>query len=119
MRLALETDVRVVGEAGDGAEALKLVGELDPDVVVLDVWMPGIDGLAATQAITAVAPRCRVVILTLHDDAHTRRRAEQVGASDLVGKQARPEVLLAAIRRAAESSGPAASPATRPQPQCL
>ena len=56
MRLALETDVRVVGEAGDGAEALKLVGELDPDVVVLDVRMPGIDGLAATQAITAVAP---------------------------------------------------------------
>jgi DNA-binding NarL/FixJ family response regulator len=104
MCLELEADLQVVGEAGDGLEALRLAGELDPDVVVLEVALPGMDGLTAASVLGKAAPRSQVVFLTLHDDARTRRRAYLVGGLDLVGKHACPDVLVAAIRRAAAIS---------------
>jgi two-component system response regulator NreC len=101
MCLELEADLQVVGEAADGLEALRLAGELDPDVVVLEVALPGMDGLTAASVLGVAAPRTQVVFLTLHDDARTRRRARLVSGLDLVGKHTCPQVLMAAIRRAA------------------
>lgn len=105
MRLALESDVQIVGEASDATAALELAPVLCPDVVVMDIEMPGIDGLAATRELHTVAPHSAVVILTLYDDAATRRRAHDAGAVAFVGKHEAAEALPAAIRQAAEGAG--------------
>jgi DNA-binding NarL/FixJ family response regulator len=103
MRLELEPDVMVVGEAGDGVAALRLVDELAPDVVVMDVEMPVMDGIAATKALrrSPLGDRCAVVILSLYDDAVTQSRAHEAGAAEFVAKHRMDEPLLAAIRAAA------------------
>jgi len=101
MRLALEGDLRVIGEAGSGEEALTVVRALEPDVVLMDIEMPGMGGLATTQALRSFAPGSAVVTLSLHDDAESRARALAAGATAAVGKQAASEALLAAIRDAA------------------
>ena len=100
MRLALEPDMAVAGEADDGAAALDLVSTVRPDVVVMDAVMPGLDGLAATTALRTLSPRTAVVILSLYDDAAMRRRAGAVGAVAFVSKNEAPEALPNAIRRA-------------------
>ena len=73
--LALEPNMEVVGEASDGAEAISLAPTLHPDVVLMDVEMPGMDGISATATLRHVVPHSAVVILTLYDDAATRTRA--------------------------------------------
>ncbi|HZP56366.1 MAG TPA: response regulator transcription factor [Dehalococcoidia bacterium] len=100
MRLALEPDVEVVGEAGDGAAGLELIERLQPHVVLMDVAMPRLDGIAATARVKAVAPRTHVVVLTLHDDSDTRVRAKLAGAVALIGKHQCMDDLLAVIRAA-------------------
>lgn len=100
MRLTLEPDLVVVGEAGDGAGALSLAAEQLPDVVVMDVEMPGIDGITATEALLASLPQTRVVIVSIHDDCRTRERAEAAGATAFVSKTGCGEDLVAAVRRA-------------------
>lgn len=105
MRLALEPDLVVVGEAGDGVEALRGVFQLEPDVVVMDIAMPRMDGLAAAEALRTIAPACPVVMLTLHDNVATRERARQAGVAAFVGKQSDDAVLLAAIRQVAAAQG--------------
>ena len=101
LRLEPERDVTVVGEASTGAEALRLVPRLGPDVVVMDVALPGVNGIAATVALGALAPGSAVVILSLRDDAETRARAQTAGARAFVSKHQPGAMLLAAIRRAA------------------
>ncbi len=105
IRLVLEPDVEVVGEAGDGAGAISLVQILRPDVVLMDVKMPGMDGISTVRTPRALAPESTVVILSLYDDGRTRARAEEAGAAAFVAKHEVKETLLAAIRRAA-SRGP-------------
>lgn len=101
MRLALEPDLTVVGEAGDGAMALALVKALRPDVVVMDIDLPHLDGLTVTALLREIAPQSAVVVLSLQDDRATCSRARAAGAVAFVSKQARDEALLAAIRAAA------------------
>ena len=101
IRLVLEPDVEVVGEAGDGAGAISLAQSLRPDVILMDVRMPGMDGISTVRTLRAVAPESAVVILSLYDDARTRARAEEAGAAAFVAKHKVEETLLAAIRRAA------------------
>jgi DNA-binding NarL/FixJ family response regulator len=101
MRLSLEPDIAVVGEAANGAEALALAVRLRPDVILMDAQMPVLDGIAATEQIHVMAPQCAVVMLSLYDDPQTRAEAARAGAVTFVAKQEPPETLLAAIRHAA------------------
>lgn len=102
MRLGLEPDLAVVGEAGDVPRAIALVNLLCPDVVLMDVELPGMDGMAAVRELhhCAAAP-AQVLLLTMRDDRCTRERAVTCGASALVSKQESVTSLLAAIRAAA------------------
>ena len=105
MRFALEEDLEVVGEAGGVAEAISLARALHPDVVLMEVEMPGIEGTAAIAALRRVAPHSPVVIFTLCDDAVMRAWAQEAGAAAFVAKHQTEEALLAAIRRAAVGHG--------------
>ena len=104
VRAYLEThaDIHIAGEAASGAEAVKLCAELVPDVVLLDLVMPGMDGVEATRQIKQVSPRSHVVILTsFHEDSHLLP-AIKAGALSYLLKDISSEELLAAIRKAAQ-----------------
>jgi DNA-binding NarL/FixJ family response regulator len=73
MRFALEPDLKVVGEARDGIDALRCARALSPDVIVMDVEMPRMDGMAATEAMHLLAPKSAVILLTIHDNARARK----------------------------------------------
>lgn len=98
MRLALENDLSVVGEAHTGGEALDLIAQLHPDVVLMDVAMPGMDGLTAVETLHAAHNPTRVIILTIHDDPVMRARALAAGVAAFIGKHEPTERLLSAIR---------------------
>ncbi len=104
LRMATETDIAVVGEAGDGHAALDLAGRLTPDVIVMDIAMPGLDGIEATRTIRAKVPGSAVVILSLSDDAATRARAEAAGAAAFVAKHEADGLLLDTIRQLATAN---------------
>ncbi|KQM57457.1 response regulator transcription factor [Agreia sp. Leaf210] len=88
----------VVGEAGDGAEAIEAARRLEPDVVLMDVRMPGIGGIEATESITRLRPETRVLVLTTYDLDEYAFGALGAGASGFLLKDTRPENLVAAIR---------------------
>ena len=90
--------IDVVGEAADGAEAVAAVRELRPDVALLDVRMPGMDGLEAARHILAADPACRVIMLTTFDLDRYVYAALAAGASGFLLKDVTPEHLVAAIR---------------------
>ncbi len=94
------SDVEVVGEAANGLEAIAVAADLLPDVVLMDVAMPELGGLEATERIVAEHPLVRVVVVTLFDDEATVLRALRAGASGYVTKQASPEQILAAVEAA-------------------
>jgi len=107
MRLGMEPDILVVGEAGDAASALDQVPAVHPDVVLMDVNLPGLDGIAAAALLRDVIPGCAIVMLSMHDDSTTRERAKQAGAREFVGKHDIDTALTSAIRGAAAPAGPA------------
>jgi len=96
-----QSDLQVVGEAADGGEAVRLVKTLKPDVVVMDVSLPGTDGVQATQAIKRTSPEVKVLILTVHETRFQIRRALQAGASGYVVKRSAAEELIQALRAVA------------------
>ena len=98
--LQFETDVDVVGAARSGKEGIQFASELDPDVVLMDINMPDIDGITATEAIRQKSPHIQVVILSVQNDQNYMRRAMLVGARDFLTKPPMPDELVAAIRRA-------------------
>ncbi|GAA4171526.1 response regulator transcription factor [Gryllotalpicola koreensis] len=101
MVLEAQPDIEVVGEASDGASALELARRTRPDVVLMDVRMPGVDGIAATADIAVELPETRVLVLTTFDLDEYAFGALRAGASGFLLKDARPEELLAAIRAVA------------------
>ena len=106
-----ETDV--VGEAAHGAEAVRKAAELRPDVVLMDVRMPGMDGIEATRRIVAAGGRSRVLVLTTFDLDEYVHAALRAGASGFLLKDARPEELLAGIRAVAVGDAVIAPALTR------
>ncbi len=98
--LQFEADIEVVGAARTGREAIQLSQETNPDVVLMDINMPDMDGIAATEAIRQTMPAIQVVILSVQDDQNYMRRAMLVGARDFITKPFMPDDLVAAIRRA-------------------
>lgn len=96
-----EPDMAVIAEAGDGASAVQLAGEAKPDVIVMDISMPGMNGLAATQAIRKADARAVIVTLTRHGDAAYLQELLRAGVSGYVLKRSAPTELLQAIRAAA------------------
>ena len=99
--LAAQADLEVVGEASEGAEAIRLCQTLRPDVVVMDIGMPGVSGIDATARIKRDLPAVKVLILSMHDDRGYLRQVLRAGASGYVLKKAADTELLAAIRAAA------------------
>jgi DNA-binding NarL/FixJ family response regulator len=102
MRLSVEPDITVVGEASNGREAMALVQQLAPDIVLMDVEMPEMDGIEAAAVMCASTPQSAIVMLSIHDDVSTRARAHAAGAAAFVTKSGAIEVLLATIRQTAE-----------------
>lgn len=101
MLLEAEDDLELVGEAADGIEAVRIVGTTAPDVVLMDVRMPGIDGLTATARVLAEANAPRVIVVTTFRPDDIVLGAIRSGASGFLTKDARPEFLLASIRTVA------------------
>ncbi len=101
MLLGADEEIAVVGEASDGAEAVKLTTTLQPDVVLMDVRMPGMDGIEATRQIVAQEPSVKVLVLTTFDLDEYAFGALRAGASGFLLKDVRPAELTAAIKTVA------------------
>jgi DNA-binding NarL/FixJ family response regulator len=113
MILDAEPDIEVVGEAADGATGVSMTSALHPDVVLMDVRMPGMNGIQATAAITAAAPAGKVLILTTFDLDEYVFAGLKAGASGFLLKDAPPAELLSAIRTVAGGEAVLAPTATR------
>ena len=96
--LEIEPDFEVVGEAGDGLEALAMVNHLQPDVLILDLMMPGLNGLEVTRQVLQRKPGIRVVVLSMHQDEAYVLQALRCGAKGYVLKDSSPRELATAIR---------------------
>ncbi len=100
LRLLLDgqADMQVIGEASDGSEALALCESLKPDLILLDLSMPGLGGLDAIPVLRKIAPSARILVLTMHDDESYLKGALRSGASGYVLKKAADSELLSAVR---------------------
>ncbi len=97
--LSLEDDFEVIGEAADGREVLDRVQEMDPDVLLLDLRMPNLDGLSTLQALTQLNKRTKVIVLTASEDKNEFVQAMKLGCSGIVLKQTAPELIVKSIRK--------------------
>jgi DNA-binding NarL/FixJ family response regulator len=111
--LASLPDVEVVGEAADGAAAVELAVTAQPDVVLMDLGLPVLDGVAATRALAAQAPRVAVLVLTMHEDPDTVAAALRAGARGYLLKGVDQNVLLAGLRQVASGGRVVGAPAQR------
>jgi DNA-binding NarL/FixJ family response regulator len=105
MILAAQPDMEIVGEAGNGREALDLAGQLQPDVIVMDVAMPELNGIEATRRIADLSPRSRVLALSMHKDSVYVREILRAGARGYLLKDSIASDLLAAVRAIARGEG--------------
>jgi DNA-binding NarL/FixJ family response regulator len=96
--LATKPDIEVVGEATTGEEAVRLVSELEPDVILMDIKMPGVSGIEATRRILAANPQARILMVTMFEDDATVFAAMRAGARGYVLKDADKDDVLGAIR---------------------
>jgi DNA-binding NarL/FixJ family response regulator len=106
-------DIEVVGQAGSGVEALRMVHDLRPDVAVMDIRMPGLDGIAATRRIRAEAPATKVLMLTTFDDDENVYGSLRAGASGFLLKDMALDDILAAVRVVAAGDALIAPSVTR------
>ncbi|AGW41597.1 two-component system regulatory protein [Leifsonia xyli subsp. cynodontis DSM 46306] len=113
MVLEAEPDLCVVGEAVDGVEAVRLAAQTRPDVILMDVRMPALDGIEATRRIVAANPEARIIILTTFDLDEYAFGGLRAGASGFLLKDARPDDLTAAIRAVAAGDAAVSGRVTR------
>ena len=104
MLFQAEPDLEIVGEADGGAEAIVAVQKLRPDVVIMDVAMPGVNGIEATRRIKEIAPETAVLALTMHEDEQYFFEMLKAGASGYIPKRAAPDDLVAAVRVVAQGN---------------
>jgi DNA-binding NarL/FixJ family response regulator len=97
MLLVSETDIRIIAEAGSGAEAIEAVRKHEPDVVLMDIGLPDMSGIEATRVIKEQHPGTAVVALTIHEDEEYFFRMLEAGASGYVPKRAAPEELITSM----------------------
>jgi DNA-binding NarL/FixJ family response regulator len=97
--LALEEDFDVVAQASDGRQVLEVLQQLEPDILLLDLKMPGLDGLATLQRLQAAKNKTRVIVLTASDDKNEFVQAMKLGTSGIVLKQTATELLIKSIRK--------------------
>jgi two-component system, NarL family, response regulator NreC len=105
MILSAQPDMEIVGEAGNGREAVELAEQLRPDIVVMDVAMPELNGIEATRRLSASAPHSRVVALSMHKDSVYVRETLRAGARGYLLKDSPAPDLLAAVRAVASGEG--------------
>src|SRR5215472_14252168 len=105
MILGAQQDMQIVGEAGNGREAVELAEKVQPDVVVMDVTMPELNGVEATRRLVSAAPRARVLALSMHKDAVYVREILRAGARGYLLKDSADADLLAAVRSVAKGEG--------------
>ncbi|MEV8589514.1 response regulator transcription factor [Streptomyces sp. NPDC051180] len=113
MLLESQDDMTVVGEASNGTEAIRLVDRHHPDVVLMDIRMPGLDGIEATRRVVATGARTRILIVTTFDLDEYAYDGLRAGASGFLVKDAQPEELLAGIRAVAAGDAVVAPSLTR------
>ena len=106
MLLSAEPGIEIAGEASNGCEAIDLVAVLTPDLVLMDVQMPVMDGISATREIIRQHPEVVVVLISLHDDETSRALAREAGASDFIAKHAVADHLLSALNSVIPRSQP-------------
>jgi DNA-binding NarL/FixJ family response regulator len=104
--LSSEPDLEVIGEAADGLEALELCQRLRPDLVLMDVSMPKMDGIDATKAMKECCPKTVVLVVTAHDDEGLMVKAIKAGAAGYVLKGSQPAYLIRSVREALEGESP-------------
>lgn len=97
--LQFESDIEVIGQAGTGEEAVRMAKEHQPDIILMDINMPGIDGIGASQQITESVPTVQIIIMSVQSDPNYLRRAMMAGARDFLTKPFGGDELVAAIRR--------------------
>ena len=97
--LQLENDFEIIGEAGDGRQVLDLVSQTDPDILLLDLRMPNLDGLATLQALQHANRRTRVIVLTASEDKNEFVVAMKLGCSGIVLKHTEPDLIIKSIRK--------------------
>ncbi len=105
MILAAQPDMEIAGEAGNGREAVELAQKLKPDVVIMDVTMPELNGIEATRRLIELSPRTRVLALSMHKDAVYVREILRAGARGYLLKDSADADLLAAVRAVAKGEG--------------
>ena len=107
--LQFESDIEVIGQAGTGEQAIEMAQEHQPDIILMDINMPGIDGIGASQKISELVPASQVIIMSVQSDSDYLRRAMLAGARDFLTKPFGGDELVAAVRRVYEKR-----PAVRP-----
>lgn len=100
--LQFESDIEVIGQAGNGEEAIEMARQFQPDIILMDINMPGVDGIGASQQITEIAPTVQIIIMSVQSDPNYLRRAMMAGARDFLTKPFGGDELTAAIRRVHE-----------------
>ena len=103
--LSAQPDMQIVGEAANGREAVELAAKLQPDIVIMDVTMPELNGIEATRRITTAAPRARVLALSMHKDSVYVREILRAGARGYLLKDSVDADLIAAVRSVAKGEG--------------
>lgn len=98
LMLSSQQDIEVIGEAADGREALELVSKLRPDIVLMDISMPGMSGIECLQQLASIAPDAKVILLTMYEDSQYLKQGLSAGAVGYVLKKAADDVLFQAIR---------------------
>jgi len=98
LMIDLEEDLKVIGEANDGLEAIEQVRELKPDIVVMDINMPNLNGIDATRKILEESPKTKVLVLSIHSSQQYVESVLEAGATGYLLKESAPEELIKAIR---------------------